>query len=406
MYEIKQLKKNNKMEEANKIEQPPVKKSRSRYWEEKETKELLNIWSQENIQMRLKSCTRKKAIWQEIATHLNSCGYMDRDSESCKTRIHTLVTAYRNYKDVKRKSTGTAPARKPPCFDQLEIVLSEKPTTKPKYICSSSSGKFLTPNNNNFKSSTKLTELNFGKQQENNVPDAIPIMFENDGSIEHSNISNNTISVSDQDLELHILNETNLSTDDNDDDNEHVTLPSSKNNKTTKLIYNKTKKRKSNSEKILETLSFTMEQFMKAQSEFDMNFLKTLQEGNVNSKSSIADDDEVILKIKENTCDIFIEIDFQKSCLTYESFVHRIKEECNIQEEILLKKLPDVLLRNDKDIKRLKPGQEIEFTRIIVEHYSNNDELFFKWITDLNCLVLIFLNRFDLLKKSSFSLYL
>ena len=28
-----------------------------------------------------------------------ACGYEDRDGEACKTRLHTLVTAYRQYKD-------------------------------------------------------------------------------------------------------------------------------------------------------------------------------------------------------------------------------------------------------------------------------------------------------------------
>ena len=31
------------------------------------------------------------------------CGYEDRDGEACKTRLHTLVTAYRQYKDELRR---------------------------------------------------------------------------------------------------------------------------------------------------------------------------------------------------------------------------------------------------------------------------------------------------------------
>ena len=109
---------------ADKKPEPQKKKTkRSRHWEESETKILITKWSEDNIQERLKSCTRKKGIWEEIASFLKASGYIDRDNESCKTRIHTLVSAYRHYKDTKRNSTGTAPPKKPPCFAELDIIL-------------------------------------------------------------------------------------------------------------------------------------------------------------------------------------------------------------------------------------------------------------------------------------------
>ena len=80
------------------------KKVHGRMWEDRETRLLLEKWGNENVQLRLKSCTRKKPIWQEIGDFLMACGYEDRDGEdrdgeACKTRLHTLVTAYRQYKD-------------------------------------------------------------------------------------------------------------------------------------------------------------------------------------------------------------------------------------------------------------------------------------------------------------------
>ena len=56
---------------------------------------------------------------------MKACGYEDRDGEMCKTRIHTLTS----YLDSKRNTTGTAPPKTPPCFDQLDAILSDKPTT-------------------------------------------------------------------------------------------------------------------------------------------------------------------------------------------------------------------------------------------------------------------------------------
>ena len=57
------------MADVNFEKEPSKKKTkRSRHWDEKETEILVSKWSEENIQERLKSCTRKKAIWKEIST--------------------------------------------------------------------------------------------------------------------------------------------------------------------------------------------------------------------------------------------------------------------------------------------------------------------------------------------------
>ena len=69
-------------------------KTRGRIWEHKETLLLLEKWGDENIQLQLKSCTGKRPKWLEIAAYLRVAGYEDRDDGSCKTRIHTLISAY------------------------------------------------------------------------------------------------------------------------------------------------------------------------------------------------------------------------------------------------------------------------------------------------------------------------
>ena len=65
-----------------------------------------------------------------------ACGYEDRDGEACKTRLHTLVTAYRQYKDELKK-TGNATHKKPPFFDEVDKILSDKPSTQPKVVINS-----------------------------------------------------------------------------------------------------------------------------------------------------------------------------------------------------------------------------------------------------------------------------
>ena len=114
-----------------------VRKVRGRRWEDRETKLLLEKWGDENIQLRLRSCTRKKPIWLEMGDFLRACGYEDRDGEACKVRLHTLVTAYRQYKDECNKTGNGTPSKKPPFFDELDEVLSDKPSTLPKCVINS-----------------------------------------------------------------------------------------------------------------------------------------------------------------------------------------------------------------------------------------------------------------------------
>ena len=66
-----------------------------------------------------------------------ACGYEDRDGEACKTRLHTLVTAYRQYKDELKKTGNATPSKKPPFFDELDKTLSDKPSTQLKVVINS-----------------------------------------------------------------------------------------------------------------------------------------------------------------------------------------------------------------------------------------------------------------------------
>ena len=95
-------------------------KTRGRGWYHKETLLLLEKWGDENIQLRLKSCGRKKPIWPEIVAQLRAAGYEDRDEGSCKTRIHALISACRSYKDECAKTGNATPKKKPAFFDEVD----------------------------------------------------------------------------------------------------------------------------------------------------------------------------------------------------------------------------------------------------------------------------------------------
>ena len=84
----------------------------------------LAYWEDENIRLRLKSCTRKRPIWQEIGDLLMACGYEDREGEACKNRLNTLVTAYRQSKDELKETGNATSSKKPPFFDELDKILN------------------------------------------------------------------------------------------------------------------------------------------------------------------------------------------------------------------------------------------------------------------------------------------
>ena len=66
-----------------------------------------------------------------------ACGYEDREGEACKTRLHTLITAYGQSKDELKKMGNATPSKKPPFFDELDKILSDSPSTQPKVVINS-----------------------------------------------------------------------------------------------------------------------------------------------------------------------------------------------------------------------------------------------------------------------------
>jgi len=99
-----------------------------RTWEKEQTIILLEKWGGENIQQRL---------WEEISTYQNASGYDDRDCDLCKTRIHTLISAYRGYKDALSRCGNATPKKKAPFFDEINEILLDKPATRTVIVLSS-----------------------------------------------------------------------------------------------------------------------------------------------------------------------------------------------------------------------------------------------------------------------------
>ena len=75
---------------------------------------------------------------------------------------------------------------------------------------------------------------------------------------------------------------------------------------------------------------------------------------------------EIVIKARQTGDDNFIEIDLKPSDWKFSMLTDLLKEEFELDQDALLfiTKLPNILVRNDKDLKRFKTGIEIEFTLI------------------------------------------
>ncbi|KAI5623562.1 multifunctional protein ADE2, partial [Silurus asotus] len=66
-----------------------------RHWSDKEIRALLNIWSDREMQMRLQSTHRNKAIFQEMARRLELQHGVVRDWRQCRTKYKNLKYDYK-----------------------------------------------------------------------------------------------------------------------------------------------------------------------------------------------------------------------------------------------------------------------------------------------------------------------
>ena len=63
---------------------------------------------------------------------------------ACKTRIHTLISAYRSFKDECAKTGNATPKNKAAFFHEVDEILSDKPCTKSKIIIKSATSATIT----------------------------------------------------------------------------------------------------------------------------------------------------------------------------------------------------------------------------------------------------------------------
>ncbi|XP_057180403.1 uncharacterized protein zgc:113263 isoform X3 [Triplophysa rosa] len=70
-------------------------------WGDSETRALISIWGNDQIQERLRCCVKRKPVFQQIAKAMAEKGY-SRTDEQCRTRIKRLKASYRQCLDSPR----------------------------------------------------------------------------------------------------------------------------------------------------------------------------------------------------------------------------------------------------------------------------------------------------------------
>lgn len=90
-----------------------------RHWSDKEIRALLNIWADREMQVRLQSTHRNKAIFQEMARRLELQHGVVRDWRQCRTKYKNLKYDYKVSKNQGR------PMR---FFAEMDAILQGKDT--------------------------------------------------------------------------------------------------------------------------------------------------------------------------------------------------------------------------------------------------------------------------------------
>ncbi|KAK3526567.1 hypothetical protein QTP70_030700 [Hemibagrus guttatus] len=114
---------------------PTKKYERGSNWSEPEVVELLQLWSDQAIQLELESCLRNQHVFNRIAVALHDRGIY-RTADQCREKIKKLKLDYRRMKENQQTPRGARARR---FYDVIDRVLSSRTTAS-----SSSSSSYST----------------------------------------------------------------------------------------------------------------------------------------------------------------------------------------------------------------------------------------------------------------------
>ena len=110
--------------------------NRSGAWSDRETKALISIWGEVNIQEQLDGATRNKTVFVDISKQLQRLGY-DKDWQQCRIKVKNLKNQYKKGKDHNGVTGNGRKVFK--YYEQLDRILGHRPASLPTVLVDTAS---------------------------------------------------------------------------------------------------------------------------------------------------------------------------------------------------------------------------------------------------------------------------
>ena len=105
-------------------------------WTDDETKLLITIWRDQNIQQQLENHSiRNKIVYEKLAKGMGDGGF-NRNAKQCQLKIKHLREKYRTYK-AKIARSGAGAGKPPRFFNEIDKMLGTRPQTCPTFLLDS-----------------------------------------------------------------------------------------------------------------------------------------------------------------------------------------------------------------------------------------------------------------------------
>ncbi|KAM3862394.1 ATP-dependent (S)-NAD(P)H-hydrate dehydratase [Diretmus argenteus] len=107
-------------------------------WSDVETRTLLNIWGEQDIQAALDGNFRNSFVYRDVARRLGAMGF-ERTPEQCRVRIKSLKRQYLLAKEGNLRNNGQY-HKICKFYDTMEMILSNRPAIDPQELIDSGAG--------------------------------------------------------------------------------------------------------------------------------------------------------------------------------------------------------------------------------------------------------------------------
>ncbi|KAF4081881.1 hypothetical protein AMELA_G00145480 [Ameiurus melas] len=109
-------------------------------WHNKETKTLIGIWSEDEVQRELEGTVRNQKVFQKISQRMWELGY-NRSPDRCRVKIKKLKQDYRRLKEYNKRNGTNRKTNQ--WYDALDAVLGRRAESVGRSVTAESSSSLL-----------------------------------------------------------------------------------------------------------------------------------------------------------------------------------------------------------------------------------------------------------------------